>query len=168
MAIFPLSSVTVPEVFAKVDSAHVSFSFLCYLSCVKFSVMLSWPYEGLVCFPRTVWQCLCPRENPFPNFSFYYCWIFLLLGSVYKPLPDSLDYTVDWFKSGAGVPDPHSGILPSLVTVDVTNFLSAPGKLLLGILRSNNGEVHGNVAEKWTSHPFTFFRDYSKGPSPVT
>ena len=90
---------------------------------------------------------------------------FYLLGSVYKPLPDSLDYTVDWFKSGAGVPDPHSGILPSLVTIDVTNFLSAPGKLLLGTLRSNNGEVHENVAEKWTSHPFTFFRDYFKWPS---
>ena len=90
---------------------------------------------------------------------------FYLLGSVYKPLPDSLDYTVDWFKSGAGVPDPHRGILPSLVTIDVTNFLSAPGKLLLGPLRSNNGEVHENVAEKWTSHPFTVFRDYFKWPA---
>ena len=88
---------------------------------------------------------------------------FYLLGSVYKPLPDSLDYTVDWFKSGAGVPDPHSGILPSLVTIDVTNFLSAPGKLLLGTLRSNNGEVHENVAEKWTSHPFTFFSRLFQG-----
>ena len=89
---------------------------------------------------------------------------FYLLGSVYKPLPDSLDYTVDWFKSGAGVPDPHSGILPSLVTVDVTNFLSAPGKLLLGTLRSNNGDLYENVTEKWSSHPFTFFAIISSGP----
>ena len=35
--------------------------------------------------------------------------------------------------------------------------------ILLGTLRSDNGDVRGNVAE--TSHPFTFFRDYSKGPS---
>jgi len=98
-------------------------------------------------------------------FLFTITGFFYLLGSVYKPLPDSLDYTVDWFKSGAGVPDPHSGILPSLMTVDVTNFLSAPGKLLLGTLRSNNGDLHENVAEKWSSHPFTFFRDYFKGPS---
>ena len=61
------------------------------------------------------------------------------------------------------MPDPHSGILPSLVTIDVTNFLSAPGKLLLGTLRSNNGEVHENVAEKWTSHPFTFFSRLFQG-----
>ena len=53
--------------------------------------------------------------------------VFVLPGSVFKPLPDALDYTVSWFKSGAGVPDPHSGILPSLVTVDVTDFLSGPG-----------------------------------------
>ena len=33
----------------------------------------------------------------------------------------------------------------------------------LGTLRSDNGDIHENVAEKWTSHPFTFFRDYSKG-----
>lgn len=49
-------------------------------------------------------------------------------GCIYKPLPDPLDYTADWIKSGVGVPDPHSGILPSLVTVDITDFLSGPGK----------------------------------------
>lgn len=53
--------------------------------------------------------------------------VLVLPGSVFKPLPDALDYTVSWFKSGAGVPDPHSGILPSLVTVDITDFLSGPG-----------------------------------------
>ena len=63
------------------------------------------------------------------------------------------------------MPDPHSGILPSLVTIDVTNFLSAPGKLLLGTLRSNNGDLHENVTEKWSWHPFTFFGDYFKWPS---
>ena len=36
---------------------------------------------------------------------------------------------------------------------------------LLGTLRSDNGDVHENVHEKWTSHPFTFFRDYPKSPS---
>ena len=97
-------------------------------------------------------------------FFFTITGFFYLLGSVYKPLPDSLDYTVDWFKSGAGVPDPHSGILPSLVTVDVTNFLSAPGKLLLGTLRSTNGDLHENVTEKWSSHPFAFFANISREP----
>ena len=48
-------------------------------------------------------------------------------GTVLKPLPDAQDYTVNWFKSGAGVPDTLSGILPSLVTVDITDFLSGPG-----------------------------------------
>lgn len=52
-----------------------------------------------------------------------------------KPLPDPSDYTVDWFKSGVGFPDPHSGILPSLATVDITNFLSGPGKLQLAAVR---------------------------------
>ena len=36
---------------------------------------------------------------------------------------------------------------------------------LLGTLRSENGDDHGNVAEKYTSDSFTFFRDYSWGPS---
>ena len=36
---------------------------------------------------------------------------------------------------------------------------------LLGTLRSDNDDVHENVHEKWTSHPFTFFRDYPKSPS---
>ena len=88
-----------------------------------------------------------PQRNSIREFFFVLLMdFFYLLGSVYKPLPNSLDYTVDWFKSGAGVPDPHSGILPSLLTVDVTDFLSAPGKLLLGTLRSNNRNVHENVA----------------------
>ena len=46
---------------------------------------------------------------------------------VFKPLPDPADYTEDWLKSGAGLPDPHSGILPSLVTVDITDFLCGKG-----------------------------------------
>ena len=40
---------------------------------------------------------------------------------------------------------------------------------LLGTLRSDNDDVHENVHEnvheKWTSRPFTFFRDYPKSPS---
>ena len=35
----------------------------------------------------------------------------------------------------------------------------------LETLRPDNGDVHENVAEKLTSHPFTLFRDYSKGLS---
>ena len=31
---------------------------------------------------------------------------------------------------------------------------------LLGTLRSNNGDVHANVAEKQTSHHFKLSRDY--------
>lgn len=56
---------------------------------------------------------------------------FLCLGIVSKKLPDALDYTVDWLKSGAGIPDQHSGILPSLMTVDLTNFLCGPGEYVV-------------------------------------
>ena len=35
---------------------------------------------------------------------------------------------------------------------------------LLGTLRSYNGDVHGNVAEQETSHPFKLFRDYPNSP----
>ena len=34
--------------------------------------------------------------------------------------------------------------------------------VVLGILRSDNGDVHENVAEKQTLHPFKLFRDYPK------
>ena len=35
---------------------------------------------------------------------------------------------------------------------------------LLGTLRSENGDVHEIVVEKWTSHPFRRFRDYPNSP----
>ena len=34
----------------------------------------------------------------------------------------------------------------------------------IGTLRSDNGDVHENVAEKQTSHPFKIFRDYPNSP----
>ena len=36
--------------------------------------------------------------------------------------------------------------------------------LPLGTLRSDNGDVHENVAEKQTSHHFKLFRDYPNSP----
>ena len=36
--------------------------------------------------------------------------------------------------------------------------------VLIGTLRSDNGDVHENVNEKQTSHPFILFRDYHKSP----
>ena len=36
--------------------------------------------------------------------------------------------------------------------------------LFLGTLRSDNGDVHENVAEKYTSHLFKLFRDYPNSP----
>ena len=37
-------------------------------------------------------------------------------------------------------------------------------KLLLGTLRSDNDDVHENVAETQTSHHFKLFRDYPNSP----
>ena len=34
----------------------------------------------------------------------------------------------------------------------------------IGTLRSDNGDVHENVAEKQTSHHFKLFRDYPNSP----
>ena len=36
--------------------------------------------------------------------------------------------------------------------------------VVLGILRSDNGDVHENVTEKYALHPFKLFRDYPKSP----
>ena len=56
-------------------------------------------------------------------------------------LPEASDFSSKWIKTSPGVPDPHSGILPSLLTVDITHFLTGPGKYLcLGsTLRSTSG-----------------------------
>ena len=35
---------------------------------------------------------------------------------------------------------------------------------IIGTLRSNNGDVHESVVEKWTSHLFKLFRDYPTRP----
>jgi len=85
---------------------------------------------SLTCEQALSLQSLAGLISFVGNFCFHLSYVlivFVLSGSVVKPLPDPLDYTADWFKSGAGVPDPHSGILPSLVTVDITDFLSGPG-----------------------------------------
>ncbi|XP_068695500.1 intermembrane lipid transfer protein VPS13B-like isoform X2 [Montipora foliosa] len=58
------------------------------------------------------------------------------IGSLFKKLPDAHDYSVQWVKSGAGIPDQHSGILPSLLTVDVTEFLCGPAEVSVEIGRS--------------------------------
>ena len=47
-----------------------------------------------------------------------------------------------------------------LVAVEVKGCVM----VVLGMLQSDNGEVHENVAEKQTSHPFKLFRDYPKSP----
>ena len=43
-------------------------------------------------------------------------------------------------------------------------FLKVVIQFLLGTLRSDNGDVHENVAEKQTSHHFKLFRDYANSP----
>ena len=48
-------------------------------------------------------------------------------------------------------------------SASTTALVAVAAAILLVTLRSDNGDVRGNVTE--TSHPFTFFRDYSKGPS---
>ena len=37
-------------------------------------------------------------------------------------------------------------------------------QVIIGTLRSDNGDVHENVAEKQTSHHFKLFRDYPNSP----
>ena len=44
----------------------------------------------------------------------------------------------------------------------ITREGSGPDRV--GTLRSNNGDVHEDVAEKQTSHHFKFFRDYPNSP----
>ena len=43
-------------------------------------------------------------------------------------------------------------------------FLFSTSPMSLGTLQSDNGDVHENVAEKQTSHPFKLFGNYSKSP----
>ena len=50
-------------------------------------------------------------------------------------------------------------------SASTTAVVEAAVAILLGTLRSDSGDVHESVAKKQSSHPFTFFRDYSKGPS---
>ena len=43
-------------------------------------------------------------------------------------------------------------------------FVAVAVIVALGTLRSDNGDVHENVAEKQTSHHFKLFRDYPNSP----
>ena len=43
-------------------------------------------------------------------------------------------------------------------------FLFSMSSVSLGTLQSDNGDIHENVAEKQTSHPFKLFGNYSKSP----
>ena len=44
--------------------------------------------------------------------------------------------------------------------VNKTQYLGLP----LGTLRSDDGDVHENVTDKWTPHSFKPFRDFPKSP----
>ena len=50
------------------------------------------------------------------------------------------------------------------VSCSIQSTCSIISRDTLWTLRSNNGNVHENVAEEWTSHPFKLFRDYPKSP----
>jgi len=54
----------------------------------------------------------------------------------------------------------HASPLCSYVTMFISFSPDPSDQLLLGTLRSDNGDVHENVAEKQTSHHFKLFRDY--------
>ena len=50
------------------------------------------------------------------------------------------------------------------VIINSFERLSLTVRKTIGTLRSDNGDVHGNVAEKQTSHHFKLSRDYPNSP----